>query len=158
TPTPPPSGGGSLRMMTWNIQSGKGLNGVYDPWSQSQFMAAQHPDVIVLEEVSHWGGDDAPLYRDLLQQYTGQTWYYYEADPSSCSTSGCIVEEILSRYPIQSSSTLVSGPTAFAQVGINVGGVPLNIFSTHIDYYDTSLRTSELLAMMGWASNFSGPR
>ena len=61
-------------MMTWNVQSGKGLNGVYNPGAQAQFMAAQHPDVVVLQEVSRWGSDDGPLYRGLLQQYTGQTW------------------------------------------------------------------------------------
>ena len=145
-------------MMTWNVQSGKGLNGVYNPGAQAQFMAAQHPDVVVLQEVSRRGSDDGPLYRGLLQQYTGQTWYYYEVAGSQCAAGGCIVEEILSRLPILGSETKVIYPSAVGRAFINVGNVPVNIFTCHLDAFDTSIRTTELLGMMDWAIGYSGPR
>src|SRR5207302_8032657 len=128
-PAPPPTAS-TLRVRTWNIQSGKDLYGNYVQSQQAQFVAAQHPDVVVLEEVSRSNGDDGPKYRDALQAATGQTWYYYEALGAQCANNaGCIVEEILSRFPFQSSATQICYPSAFGQVQINVNGVGINVFS-----------------------------
>ena len=34
----------------------------------------------------------------------------------------------------------------------------MNVFSTHLDYYSTSYRTTQLQQLMTWALNFGGPR
>ncbi len=158
-PPPPPGPVSSVRIMTWNVRSGTDLNGNPSLAAQIQFIAAQHPDIVLLEEVSRWNGDDGVKYRDGLQQATGQTWYFYEALGSQCANNaGCIVEEVLSRYPISSGTTMVCYPTAFGRVVVNVGAVAVNVLTTHLEYYDTNLRTTELNAMMAWARSFPGPR
>jgi endonuclease/exonuclease/phosphatase family metal-dependent hydrolase len=159
-PPPPPTTttGATFRMMTWNIHSGTAANNTYTLPSQVQFMAAQHPDVIELEEVSTWNEYQPTKIRDLLQQTTGQTWYYATFAPTSCSVGGCLMVELLSRYPISTSSTRTYSATAFGRAQITIGGVPINFMGCHLDYYNTSLRTSELNDMMAWARNFAGPR
>jgi endonuclease/exonuclease/phosphatase (EEP) superfamily protein YafD len=66
--------------------------------------------------------------------------------------------EILSRFPILDATTQILYPSAAGRVLINVGGVPINVFTCHLEYYDTSVRTAELLGLMAWARTFSGPR
>ena len=96
--------------------------------------------------------------RDLLQQATGQTWYYTTFNPTSCSVGGCLMVEILSRYPIQTVNTKTYSATAYGRAQVTIGGVPINFMGCHLDYYSTSLRTQELNDMMAWAHNFAGPR
>jgi endonuclease/exonuclease/phosphatase (EEP) superfamily protein YafD len=45
-----------------------------------------------------------------------------------------------------------------AQATVRVGSVDVNVFSTHLDYYSTSYRTTQEQQMMSWALNFGGPR
>jgi endonuclease/exonuclease/phosphatase family metal-dependent hydrolase len=47
---------------------------------------------------------------------------------------------------------------SIAQATVLVGGVPLDVFSTHLDYYNTTHRTAQLLDMMAWAQTFSSRR
>src|SRR5207237_5244945 len=97
----------TLRMMTWNVRSGTDVNSVYSLPAQVQLMAAQNPDIIVLQEVSTWNEYQPTKYRDLLQQATGQTWNYAAFAGSQCATGGCIVEEILTRLPITANETKI---------------------------------------------------
>jgi endonuclease/exonuclease/phosphatase family metal-dependent hydrolase len=157
-PPPPPGPGGTLRMMTWNVQSGLDLNHVYNLPAQVQFMAAQKPDVIVLQEVSMWNENQPDKYLSLIQQATGQTWYRVWAPAITCQTSGCIGPMILSRYPISASSTTYLGPSSAGRALITVANLSINILGCHLEAYDTSIRTSELNGLMAWAHNFAGPR
>jgi endonuclease/exonuclease/phosphatase family metal-dependent hydrolase len=159
-PPPPPTSTslGKLRMLTWNIHSGTNASNVYTLPSQVQLMVAQNVDVIVLQEVSVWNEDQPTKIRNLLQQYTGQTWYSVWAPSTGCLTTGCIGEEILTRIPIAASSTTYLAPSSAGRALIYVNGLPINIMVTHLDYYNTSLRTQQLLGFMSWAHNFGGPR
>jgi len=121
-------------------------------------MASLNADVFVLQEVSMWNENQPAKYLSLLQQATGQTWYSVWAPAITCQTTGCIGEEILSRIPIASSSTTYLYASSAGRALIYVGGVPINIVTNHLEYYDTTLRTNELNALMSWELQFAGPR
>jgi endonuclease/exonuclease/phosphatase family metal-dependent hydrolase len=152
-------GGGTLRMMTWNIDFGfTGDNGSYALPDQVAYMARSGADVIVLQEVSVYDEDQPTMYRNRLAQATGQTWYSVWAPGSGCLIGGCIGEEILSRFPIENAQTIFLGPSSAARGRITVGGVQINIFTNHLEYTDTSLRTTELLGLMDFARTDGTPR
>ncbi len=157
-PAPPPTGGGGgqVRVMTWNIQSGRDLYRNESLWNQVQFIAAQNPDVVILQEVSIYDGDQPTLYRNQLQAATGQTWYSSWAP--SCASGGCLGNLILSRLPLQSASMIFMTPTAAAQATVLVGGVPVTFFAAHLDAYDLNVRTRELYQLLDWTSRFGGAK
>jgi endonuclease/exonuclease/phosphatase family metal-dependent hydrolase len=159
-PAPPPSSSNKLRVMTWNIQMGQDLNKVYNPYAQVLFMAQQGADVVILQEVSTWVDWQPTLIPQWMQQATGQYWYSVWVPGSGCYVqTGCSGDLIMSRLPIgDSQTTLVAQPSGLGRAAINVGGVPISIFTIHLEYYDTNLRTQELLATMNWARQFGGPR
>jgi endonuclease/exonuclease/phosphatase family metal-dependent hydrolase len=156
-PTPTPtSGGGKLRVMTWNINFG-GTDVGGSPAGQAQLIAAQNPDVVSLQEASTYGENMPVTYAQRLQQLTGKTWYavWSPHNTTASSSEGVL---ILSRYPIVASSKLNIEGRAFARALIDVGGVRVNVFAVHLDYSDTAKRTRELSGFMSWARQFSGPR
>jgi endonuclease/exonuclease/phosphatase family metal-dependent hydrolase len=159
--SPPSSGGGGgssysasgFRMLTWNIHSGIAENGSYVLPEQVQYMASQGADVIVLQEVSIYNEDQPSKFKSLIQQATGQTWYSSWAP--SCSSGGCLGNLILSRIPIVSQDMIFITPSAVARAELRINNIPVQIFTNHLDYYDTGVRTRELYQLMDWARSFS---
>jgi endonuclease/exonuclease/phosphatase family metal-dependent hydrolase len=169
---PPPSSGGSsgsggsFRMMTWNIHHGKNSSNVNVLTSQVQFMVSQNPHVIALQEVQTWDHNQPSILESELERLTGVNWTKVWAPiNSNGGTEGNI---ILTRLPVSSSSTHQMhangdwssiGPNrSVAQATVTVGGVPVNVFSTHLDYYSTTYRTAQLLDLMHWTSKFGAKR
>ena len=150
-PAPSPSGG-RVRMATWNIHFGNG-----DFWGQAQSIANSGADVVALQEAQTWDENMPSTYPDRLRQLTGQTWYSAWAGASECS-GGCQGTLILSRFPIVDSSTANLSGMATARALVDVGGVRVNVFSLHLEYYNTSLRSTQLAQFMDWSRSFGGPR
>jgi endonuclease/exonuclease/phosphatase family metal-dependent hydrolase len=145
--------------MTWNIHGGFDASNVYLLAQQVSFMAAQNVDVIVLQEVQTWDENQPARIPALISQATGQTWNSVWVPGTGCQTSaGCAGDLMLSRLPIASSNTGFTGISGMGRLVVNVGGVAVNIVDIHLEYYDTNLRTTELLGMMAWARGFGGPR
>lgn len=155
----PPSTG-TLRMVTWNIDQGFNSDAqtTYTLPDQVALMASLNADVIVLQEVATWNEDQSSRIPALLQQDTGQTWYSVWAPGTGCATGGCLGGLLLSRLPIVDSTTSFLGPSHVGRILVNVGGVPINIITNHLEAYDLDLRTTELNELMSFASNFDGPR
>jgi endonuclease/exonuclease/phosphatase family metal-dependent hydrolase len=165
----PPVGtpaGGTVRVMTWNIHQGHTKAGVYDPVAQATFIASQHPDVVLLQEINTSRENQPARYRALLEQLTGQSWFVQWAPiMDSRPTEGNVV---LTRLPVASSAshqmhatsdwTAMYSNRSVAQATVLVGGVPVHMFSTHLDYYNTSHRTAQLLDLMAWAEPFGARR
>ncbi|HXW05840.1 MAG TPA: carbohydrate-binding protein [Vicinamibacterales bacterium] len=150
TSTSTSSGGGKLRVMAWNIHFGHGnLDG------QAQLMASSGAHVILLQEASTWDGDMPNSLPAKLKSLTGYTWTSVFAPHIGSSGEGTL---ILTRLPVLSKTTLQAYNRGFARVLVEVGGVAVNLFSVHLEYYDTSLRTSQLDRFMSWARGFGGPR
>ena len=151
-PPPPSSGGGRLRVATWNIDFGH-----HNEAAQAQEIANSGADVVLLQEASTFDEYMPTTYPERLRQLTGQTWYHVWAPSDNCPNA-CQGFLILSKLPIASSSATTFLGAATARAMVNVGGVPVNIFGLHLEYYDTNKRTSQLLQIMNWARQFGAPR
>lgn len=172
-PPPTPSGenpdptcrGGTLRMMTWNIHHGKSRSGRYDIDAQARFIASHDPHVVALQEVQTWNENQPSRFKALLERYTGVSWSMQWAPV--VDTSGTEGNVILTRLPVVSSRshqmhatsdhTAMYSNRSVAQATVLVGCVRVHVFSTHLDYYNTSHRTTQLHELMRWAEQF-GPR
>ena len=65
---------------------------------------------------------------------------------------------ILSRLPFVDKSTHNAYDRGTARALVSVGGVQVNLFAVHLDWYDTNMRTLQLDDIMWWARQFGGPR
>jgi endonuclease/exonuclease/phosphatase family metal-dependent hydrolase len=152
-PPPPPSGtGGRLRVMTWNIKVGAG-----DFWGQAQVMANSGAHVILLQEATLWNEYMPNTIPQRLQQLTGSTWYSHWAPHGGRYTDneGTL---ILSRLPFVDKSAMNAYDRGFGRVLVSVGGVHVNVFNIHLDWYDSSLRSAQLEEFLAWSRQFGGPR
>jgi endonuclease/exonuclease/phosphatase family metal-dependent hydrolase len=151
-PAPAPStGGGKLRVATWNIHFGHG-----NTWGQAQEIANSGADVVLLQEASLWDEYMPTTYPDKLKQLTGKQWYVVWAPHGGQYTNneGTL---ILSRLPLVAKSTMNSNSRGFSRVVVSVGGVNVTILNAHLDW-NTTLRTAQLEAFLSWGSQFGGPR
>ena len=161
-----PIGSASFRMMTWNVHHGKNKSNVLSVPAQAQLIAAQAPDVVALQEVQTWDQNQPALFKAELERLTGAKWYLQWAPTQpSAWTEGNVV---LTRLPVVSSTyhqmhatsdyTVLLANRSVAQARVLVGKVPVDVFSTHLDYANTSYRTAQLIDMMAWVSRFSANR
>ena len=84
---------------------------------------------------------------------------------NSAGTEGNV---LLTRLPVVSSAvqqlhatsdwTVLLANRSVAQATVLVNSVPVNVFATHLDYANTSYRTTQEQQLMAWLWNFSGPR
>jgi endonuclease/exonuclease/phosphatase family metal-dependent hydrolase len=139
--------------MSWNIHFGNG-----DTWGQAQEIADSGADVALLQEAQTWDEYMPNTYRDRLRQLTGQTWYSAWAGSTWDCGGGCQGTLILSRYPIVDSTAAILDGAGTARALIDVGGVHVNVFSVHLEYYDTDRRSSQLWQLLEWSRQFGGPR
>ena len=155
-PSPAPCTTSSIRVLTWNIHHGRDTSNNFAVSAQVSLMVAQNPDVIVLQEVSTWDNHQNQIPA-LLAQQTGRTWASTFAPSSPCLTGGgCIGELILSRLPMLSQSMTYLTPASAARMQVSAGGVPIQIFSVHLEPYNTSVRTTQLNTFMAWARSYGG--
>jgi endonuclease/exonuclease/phosphatase family metal-dependent hydrolase len=141
--------------MTWNIHFGKTAGGTLNLAAQARVMAGANADVILLQEASTWDGDQPDTFPSVLRSLTGQNWTRVWS-----SHNGTGVGEgtlILTRLPVVSSSVANYNGRGFSRVAVRVNGVTIDIFNGHLEYYNTSLRTTQLRSWMGWMDGFSGP-
>jgi len=159
TPPPQPPSTQTLRLMQYNIHKTKDSNGNCNPDLIANTIVAQRPDVVSLNEVNFYAGQCAWTFdmgekiRGLLQSKTNETWYIRIAN------SNGVGNVLLSRFaPVSSSSHILDYGRGIAQMGIPVNGRTVNIFSTHVDYDNSSARTTEIREAVSWMNNFSEPR
>jgi endonuclease/exonuclease/phosphatase family metal-dependent hydrolase len=161
TPTTSTSSTGTtLRVMQWNIKNAKGSDGVCSPDRIANRIVAQNPHVVSLNEVKSfagscsWNFDMSVKLESLLEQKTGVAWYR-----KYVAISGKAGNVLLSRFPLVSASTtLLSYDRGVAQIGISVNGRNINLFSTHVEYYTASWRTTQIKQAVAWMQNFAAPR
>ena len=156
------SGGTTLRVMQWNIRHTKGSDGRFDPNRVASAVVRLRPDVVSVNEVSYYhrsfiNDDLGAMLERMLEQKTGQNWYRKFINVFGGSHG--YGNLLLSRYqPSSSSSTLLSYERGVVQQGIVVNGRTVNIFSTHVDYFNGSYRTTQTNQAKNWGSSYSAPR
>jgi endonuclease/exonuclease/phosphatase family metal-dependent hydrolase len=159
-PAPAPStSGSSLRVMQWNIHKTKGTDGACSPERIADTIAAQNVDVVSLNEVNFYSGacawdfDMSERLQSLVQQKTGRTWY------REAVNAGGVGNVLLSRIrPASSSSYHLSYNRGVAQMAIPVNGRNVNVFSTHVEYFESSWRWTQISEAVWWMGNYSEPR
>jgi endonuclease/exonuclease/phosphatase family metal-dependent hydrolase len=170
-PAPPPTtpsapSGSTLRVLEYNVHhNGIGMDGRNDPNRIADWIAKINPDVVSLVEVEsrdgYYGGDGPTLYKTLLEQKTGKTWYSWDIQSAGLWTSGGIRNAILSKYPFSSAyrhEFSVGDGRTIGGVTIAVNGRNINFMSTHIDPYSESHRITEIKEMVPYAAGFAEDR
>lgn len=153
------STGTTLRVMQWNIHKTTGTDGRCNADRTASWLAKLGAQIISMNEVLYYGGtcspnaDQGATLEALIEQKTGQVWY------RKYLNSGKTGNLILSRLPLVSAATrLLSYGRTAVQVGVIVNGRTVNVFSTHVDYANSSYRTIQTNEVKNWAANFAAPR
>ena len=109
-----------------------------------------------VEKFTSWGNQDQPeVYKNLLQQKTGKTWYYVFAQEFGQWSSNGKGNLILSTYPIGVSDRyelVLNGDRSIAMASITVNGRPITLIGTHLDPYDQALRLAQATEVTNWAA------
>lgn len=168
----------ALRVMTYNIQAGAGADHVFDLNRQARAIAAEHPDVVGLEEVDvDWAARSD--YTDEARQLAGRLRMHvffapiYTLPPDRPGApERRFGVALLSRYPmlrarnreITRLSTQVPDPVpapapGFPEVLVNVHGVRVWFYVTHLDYRsDPSVRVAQVADMDAIMDRRHGPK
>src|SRR3954470_17310639 len=158
-PAPAPTTA-TLRVLQWNTHhGGVGTDNVYDTNRLASWIVAMTPDVVMLNEIeknTSWGSEDQPeVYKNLLQQKTGRTWYYTFAQEFGQWNANGKGNLILSRFPISYSASYELVHNVDRSIGlavIAVNGRPITLVSTHLDPFDATLRLAQAQEVTGWAA------
>jgi endonuclease/exonuclease/phosphatase family metal-dependent hydrolase len=165
TSTAAPSGS-TLRVLEYNVHhNGIGTDGRYDPNRVANWIVKMNPDIVSLVEIEskdgYYSGDGPTLYKNMLEQKTGRTWYSWDIQSYGDWTSSGIRNAILSKYPFVSTyrhELSVGTGRTIGGVSISVNGRNINFMSTHIDPYSQSNRITECKEIVPYASGFSEDR
>jgi endonuclease/exonuclease/phosphatase family metal-dependent hydrolase len=162
TTTPPSSSSTTLRVLQWNSQhGGVGTDGVLDPARFIKKAASFRPDVVSINEVERYdsyANYDGPVkLHALMQQYTGQKWYYKFATGNGGPNGRGNM--ILSRFPFVATGVDLLGYNGSAvDVTIDVNGRTINFTSTHLYYNSTSWRLNQIADMLLWEKGLAESR
>jgi endonuclease/exonuclease/phosphatase family metal-dependent hydrolase len=103
-----------------------------------------------------WGHQDqAEVYKALLQQKTGRTWYCVFAQEFGQWTSNGKGNLIMSTYPInieERYELMRNADRSIALAEITVNGRQITIINTHLDPYDQALRLAQATEVTTWTS------
>ena len=155
-----PSSTASLRVLQWNTHhGGYGTDGVYSPDRLASWAALMNPDIVMFNEIERftgWGNQDQPeVYKALLQQKTGKTWYYVFAQEYGQWNANGKGNLILSSVPIEFANRyeLVSnGDRSVAEAAITWKGRRITLLLTHLDPDSQTLRLTQAQEVTGWAA------
>ena len=160
--TPTGTKGTTLRVLQWNSQhGGTGTDGVLDPARFIKKAASFQPDLVSINEVERYDSyanyDGFAKLAALMNQYTGQTWYYkYAIGSGAADGRGNLV---LSRFPIESTGVRLLGHNdAVIDIIVNVNGHAIDFMSTHLYYDSTSVRLDQIAQLTSWAKGLPESR
>lgn len=144
-----------LRVMQWNIYYGKGTDELYDIERQVEWMVTLFPDIVFLNEVLP---GEALRYQQMLASRTSSDWHAHHV-PAQLDGTGNL---ILSRYAFVSTDSYRMQENgqysrAVAQATIEVNGIEINLFSTHLDHRDETIRFAQVKELRKFLSRFPKP-
>jgi endonuclease/exonuclease/phosphatase family metal-dependent hydrolase len=167
-----------LRVVTYNIQAGAGMDRRFDVERQIEALRTLDADIIGLQEVDvHWSGRSQ--WRDLASEIAdglGMRVFYapiYDLEPL---VEGAPRRQfgiaVLSRYPILHAenhwitrlSTQVPNPQpepapGFPEIVVNVSGAHVHVYGTHLDYRaEPTVRQMQVADMLEIMSKEQGQR
>lgn len=171
---PLPQGGGKhpIRVMTYNIAAGFG-----DLERTAGAIKASAPDLVALQEVDvHWSErshfvDEAAVLSDRLGMQVRFARIYQIPAPDSAAPPREFGVALLSRLPIvgfsnheitrlstQQPNPVPAPLPGFLEAKIDLRGVGVRVFDTHLDYRsDPSVRRQQVADMLAYIGNSSEP-
>jgi endonuclease/exonuclease/phosphatase family metal-dependent hydrolase len=145
--------GGSLRVLSWNLDFGTGTDGVRTFDRTAQYVANINPDIAGLCEMP---SENISEFLGYLNQKTGRSWFWHFMPKYDGTTEGNL---IISKYSFSSTGgRYLSYQRSVAQVTLVVGGRTINFFATHLDPSSSTYRYTEVQELMSFASGFSESR
>ncbi|MFI8306142.1 endonuclease/exonuclease/phosphatase family protein [Streptomyces sp. NPDC085927] len=167
-----------LRVATYNIHAGAGEDGVFDLDRTAQALRDLNADVVGLQEVDvHWGdrSDFVDEARALAGKLGMRVFFapIYDLDPpAGGGERRQYGVAVLSRHPVIEAenheitrlSTQTPDPVpapmpGFAEVTVNVKGVHVHVYSTHLDHRaDPSVREAQVADMLDVLAADRGPK
>jgi endonuclease/exonuclease/phosphatase family metal-dependent hydrolase len=161
-PTVSSSNSTTLRVLQWNSQhGGYGTDGVLDPARFIKKAASFKPDLFSINEVERYdsyANYDAPVkLAALMNQYTGQTWYWkFATNAGGADGRGNM---ILSRFPFTATGSRPLGHNGVGlDVAVNVNGRTVNFTSTHLYYNSTDWRLDQIGELLSWETGLAEQR
>ena len=162
TPSTPSPATSTLRVLQWNSQhGGVGTDGVLDPARFMKKAASFRPDVFSINEVERfdsYANYDAPVkLHALMEQYTGQRWYYKFATGAGAANGRGNM--ILSRFPFVATGVdLLNWNDSALDVTIDVNGRTINFTTTHLYYNSTTARLTQIADLLLWERGLAESR
>ena len=141
-----------LRVLTYNIHIGRGLDGRYDLARIARVIREADADLVALQEVDRGTrrsqGDDQAA--ELARLLPGYTPFFAQAMPHDGGSYGVCV---LSRLPVQSTRAVSlpggggCGPRAAAVLEVSFAGAPLTFVGTHLENANREMRLRQAQAL-----------
>lgn len=151
--TPEPAAPATLRILSYNIHHGEGVDGVFDLERLARLIVEQEPDLVALQEVDQGTARAGGVFQaDELARLTGMEGRFGRAIRYDGGEYG---EAALSRLPIQETVVLplpaAPGHELRCALGLRVapGGQPLLFLATHLDHTrDDADRVQQMRAIL----------
>lgn len=148
--------------MDWNIHHGVDTSNVNNLDRVATWIAQVNPNVVSLNEVEKQNGyngnaDEPAVLESLLEAKTGRAWYGCFAQRVGAATGQGNL--LLSRIPIEACDKyLLTAQRSVARAKLTVGGVVVNVFSTHLDDGSASTRATQVGQLTTWAAQIPEQR
>lgn len=152
-----------LRIMTYNIRFGKGMDDLWDLDRTADVIRNANPDLVGIQEVDReWSSRSQ--FKDVVTELALRLGMYYTFAPALDKNPGAPGEKfgnaILSRFPIREtwSQTLFADGMGRSVVGVklDIEGVPLNFCTAHLGL-STSDRQRQVAEIVQAMEALSGP-
>ncbi len=144
----------NLRIVSYNIAHGREIIN-YDMKKIAADILAINPDIVGLQEIDRFA--KRTNFMDtikLLSEYTGYPYYHFtkaihlEGNPAIYGTEGEYGIAILSKYPIREHTSYLLASDVYEQraleyAKIDIEGMQLHFFNTHLSFEDTKVRCEQ---------------
>ncbi len=150
-----------IRVMTWNIHHGEGLDGRVDLERIASLIKSERADIVALQEVDN--GVARTSRRDLPKELAALTGMTSVFSNNIAYQGGEYGNAVLSRFPILAATNLhyqmirPREQRGLLQVTLDVHGHKLRLLNTHLDYRpDDSERLSNANQITTVATSHAG--
>jgi endonuclease/exonuclease/phosphatase family metal-dependent hydrolase len=156
-----PTGRTNLRVMTYNIHVGVGMDKKLDLKRIAEVINRERPDLVGLQEVDR--GVERTQRIDEVRELARLTGLEYAFANNLRFQGGWYGVAILSRFPILATDHRLyrnrreAERRGFLRIEVSVRGQPLNFVTTHLDYQYEDGRAFEAEQLLGALAETKGP-